>query len=445
LVTYLGPGDVVIIDVFRNGSPYGGHVLVVNDTSDVTSGTINLVSQNSGYETNSEPVVPGYISGGLVTIGGGNKEWTYTTVGVVHAPVPTSPPPGSVAVANLPFPVAYTTVAAVGIEDVWVAGKGRKPTRVASMSFSTPSWSGNGRYLVTLVNPDRSAWVWRYDDVTGAIRTWRCDGCDQAAVVGDEIVAVDSKQQLLRFPLSGGNAERPLAITGMPSWSRSRLTMGAVPDAIGGTDSAALLTWPLEAGASNLWGTFVLVGLNGRYLRTVVGPGKWKGGVSIADADYGGIAMAPDTRSALVNEFGEISACQSGGNLAWLSLDGARNVSYPNPQGPKGTSTAPLSLAVDSTGNSWAVFTATKWGATKSGGTTCSATPPRLYEWTRRGWEIQSTNVLGVAFGPRNRMLVIQGHPPSGAAQWSGTLVVKEPGHQITVASNVLGVTVPRQ
>ena len=132
-------------------------------------------------------------------------------------------------------------------------------------------------------------------------------------------------------------------------------------------------------------------------------------------------------------------------NLAWLSLDGARNVSYPNPQGPKGTSTAPLSLAVDSTGNSWAVFTATKWGATKSGGTTCSATPPGLYEWTRRGGEIQSTNVLGVAFGPRNRMLVIQGHPPSGAAQWSGTLVVKAPGHQITVASNVLGVTVPRQ
>jgi len=37
-----------------------------------------------------------------------------------------------------------------------------------------------------------------------------------------------------------------------------------------------------------------------------------------------------DNRSALVNEFGEISACQSGGNLAWLSLDGARNVSYPN-------------------------------------------------------------------------------------------------------------------
>jgi len=91
LVPYLGPGDVVIIDVFRNGSPDGGHALVVNDTTDVTSGTVNLVSQNSGYGSSSEPVVSGRISAGFVTVGGGGNGWTYGTVGVVHAPV--SPPP----------------------------------------------------------------------------------------------------------------------------------------------------------------------------------------------------------------------------------------------------------------------------------------------------------------------------------------------------------------
>jgi hypothetical protein len=107
LVPYLGPGDVVIINVFDNGSPDGGHALVVNDTSDVTTGTVNLVSQNSGYKTNSEPVVSGKISGGFVTVGGGGNGWTYTTYGVVHAPAPTPPPVGTLSVVakgiGIPF------------------------------------------------------------------------------------------------------------------------------------------------------------------------------------------------------------------------------------------------------------------------------------------------------------------------------------------------------
>ncbi len=96
LVTHLGPGDVVIIDVFRNGVPDGGHALVVNDTSDVSSGTVDLVSQNGGYEIISESVVSGKISGGFVTVGGGGNGWTYTTVGVVHAPARTPPPTGTI-------------------------------------------------------------------------------------------------------------------------------------------------------------------------------------------------------------------------------------------------------------------------------------------------------------------------------------------------------------
>lgn len=85
-VSYLGPGDVVIIIVFLNGSPDGGHALVVNDTSDVTKGTVNLVSQNSGYKTRSEPVVTGTISDGSIVVGGGGGGYSYTTYGVVHAP-----------------------------------------------------------------------------------------------------------------------------------------------------------------------------------------------------------------------------------------------------------------------------------------------------------------------------------------------------------------------
>ncbi len=85
-VSYLGPGDVVIINVFDNGTSDGGHALVVNDSSHVTSGTVDLVSQNSGAPGNAKPQVSGTISGGKVSIGGGGGGWTYQTIGVVHAP-----------------------------------------------------------------------------------------------------------------------------------------------------------------------------------------------------------------------------------------------------------------------------------------------------------------------------------------------------------------------
>ena len=91
-VSYLGPGDIVVINVFYNGVADGGHALVVNDSSDVSSGTVSLVSQNSGYEGTTLPVVPGTISNGAVSVGGGGSGWTYTTIGVAHAPTaPTAP------------------------------------------------------------------------------------------------------------------------------------------------------------------------------------------------------------------------------------------------------------------------------------------------------------------------------------------------------------------
>jgi hypothetical protein len=75
-VSYLGPGDVVIINVFDNGTPEGGHALVVNDASDVTAGTVDLVSQNGGDPADATTQVSRTISGGSVTVGGGGDRWT---------------------------------------------------------------------------------------------------------------------------------------------------------------------------------------------------------------------------------------------------------------------------------------------------------------------------------------------------------------------------------
>jgi len=61
-VSYLGPGDVVIINVFHGGQAEGGHALVVNDSSRITSGTVDLVSQNSGAL--SFPRFPGHLFSG---------------------------------------------------------------------------------------------------------------------------------------------------------------------------------------------------------------------------------------------------------------------------------------------------------------------------------------------------------------------------------------------
>jgi hypothetical protein len=92
-VSRLAPGDVVIINVFDNGTADGGHVLIVNDSSEISSGTVDLVSQNSGAPGDAEPHVSATISAGKVSVGGGGGGWTYQTIGVVHAPTTSQPPP----------------------------------------------------------------------------------------------------------------------------------------------------------------------------------------------------------------------------------------------------------------------------------------------------------------------------------------------------------------
>ena len=97
-VSYLGPGDIVDINVYHYNTKTkkseldGGHVLIVNSTSRITNGKAELVSQNSGYLGVSKPVVWGVISHGNVTVSGGGNGWSYTTIGVIHAPIATKPP-----------------------------------------------------------------------------------------------------------------------------------------------------------------------------------------------------------------------------------------------------------------------------------------------------------------------------------------------------------------
>jgi hypothetical protein len=85
-VASLSPGDVVSINEFYNGVfQSDGHVAVVNTSGTVTSGSIPLVSQNSGSPTSATPQIVASLSSGTVTISG-DGVWSYSVIGVVHAP-----------------------------------------------------------------------------------------------------------------------------------------------------------------------------------------------------------------------------------------------------------------------------------------------------------------------------------------------------------------------
>ena len=90
------------------------------------------------------------------------------------------------------------------------------------------------------------------------------------------------------------------------------------------------------------------------------------------------------------------------------------------------------------------MFTATRWVITDGSRPNCGRTPPLLYKWTGHEWTIERTDVLGVAFGPEDWMVAVQGHLTAGLGQPSGTLIVDEPEHQVAVATGVTSVTVPR-
>lgn len=81
-VGYLGPGDVVDINVYYLGQLKSGHAFVVNAPRRVTAGSVGLVSQNNTHT----PQKPGSLTGGTVTVSGSGGGWTYRVIGVIHAP-----------------------------------------------------------------------------------------------------------------------------------------------------------------------------------------------------------------------------------------------------------------------------------------------------------------------------------------------------------------------
>jgi hypothetical protein len=85
-ITSVSPGDVVSIRIRHKGKlrPHG-HVAVVNTAGTVTSGTIPLVNQNGGSRANVLVMAYATLLNGKLSLAGGGG-WSYTVLGVVHAP-----------------------------------------------------------------------------------------------------------------------------------------------------------------------------------------------------------------------------------------------------------------------------------------------------------------------------------------------------------------------
>jgi hypothetical protein len=89
-ITSVGPGDVVSINVYKEVNKKevfqaDGHVLIVNSAGPVTSGKVALVSQNGGGATAAIVQSTATLSGGTLTIPSSGI-WSYSVIGVVHAP-----------------------------------------------------------------------------------------------------------------------------------------------------------------------------------------------------------------------------------------------------------------------------------------------------------------------------------------------------------------------
>ena len=181
----------------------------------------------------------------------------------------------------------------------------------------------------------------------------------------------------------------------------------------------------------------------GQYLRTVVGPGRSKEGVSLTDDELtNGVEMAPSDASVLgervVREFG------------------VRRRREPHTAFPHHAWEHHLSESAGSEGYRCRLDQLRdRLGREQLGGVHFhevvlaagdlrSIARPALRVERGNHWAMKGKDVLGVAFGPRDQMVVIQGQVPrNGPAQWSGTLVVDEVGLRVDVASGVAAVTVP--
>lgn len=82
-VTFVAPGDVVSINEYRSGAfQQDGHVMVV---STVSGSSVTLVGQNGGDPASATITKSATLTGENLTIPRSGS-WTYSVIGVVHAP-----------------------------------------------------------------------------------------------------------------------------------------------------------------------------------------------------------------------------------------------------------------------------------------------------------------------------------------------------------------------
>jgi hypothetical protein len=89
-ISYVAPGDVVSVNVYH-GSAFqsDGYVLIV---STVAGASITLISQNGGVPCSATVTTRATLSGGTLTIPDLGT-WSYSVIGVVHAPIALPPAP----------------------------------------------------------------------------------------------------------------------------------------------------------------------------------------------------------------------------------------------------------------------------------------------------------------------------------------------------------------
>jgi hypothetical protein len=230
-ISYVGPGDVVSINVYENGVfQEDGHVLIVNATSKITSGNVPLVSQNGGDASDAVVTSSGSLSSGTLTIPASGA-WSYSVIGVVHAPV------------------------APGLRIIGV-GSSNGSTQVFAIGTS-----GGDMYVDTEAGPGSKSWS-GWQDIGG---TWPAG---DAIGVGSS----NGSTQVFAIGTSGGDMYVDTeAGPGSKSWSGWQDIGGTWPsgDAIGvGSSNGSTQVFAIgTAGGGNM------------YVDTEAGPGSksWSG------------------------------------------------------------------------------------------------------------------------------------------------------------------------
>jgi hypothetical protein len=423
-------------------------------------GMASYLSSTAEGRVRSSPVkrrgvalaISGAISLGLTTAGCSSADLaSHTTTTAAHrvsTPLTTVATPASEtrdadALAALPFPIAYATTFGQN-EKLWVGGDGRRPTLVGvASSVSSMAWSTDARDLVATVSSGVSTAVWRYELKTRSLAKWACDACFGAVVVGSTIVEVDESidvrlGRLLRFPLAGTRSLPAASFSGLPAWTHRILGVGSyAPIIFAGGDKSVIVGWPIMTNGSHA-NALLAVGLDGRYLRTVVAPPRGPLDLPARPHD---VLVAESTGVALGADF-EISGCEFGGSIAQLSLTRGRQVIYPDPVVPLNLYPTWLSVALDSSGDIWGAFAPTGW-VLSGGGPQCARPVPTLFEWQGRRWARRQTGVLAVAFGPENTELLIRAPRLLGLFSQGGTLTASENGRSVTLAGGAVTVAVP--